>query len=162
MCSLETLYIKKTRFGAVPCDKHCAQYVRMALGGLAPHLFEGLPGPPGPARFQNSTPPNTGQTAFRARHREGDGHQVWFTHVQGPAMKTIMYHLLPTTYYLLPTTYYLLPTTYFLLPTTYYLVPMTYYRYYYLSLTTYCLFPITCYLRPITYYLVYDLLYKFY
>ena len=35
------------------------------VGGFAPHMFEGLPGPPGPARPQKRTPKKSGQTAFR-------------------------------------------------------------------------------------------------
>jgi hypothetical protein len=34
-------------------------------GGEAPHILEGLPGPPGPARPQKGTPKKYGQTAFR-------------------------------------------------------------------------------------------------
>ncbi len=35
------------------------------MGGEAPHMVEGFPGPPGPARPQKRTPTNPGQTAFR-------------------------------------------------------------------------------------------------
>ncbi len=35
------------------------------VGGVAPHLSEGLPGPPVPARPQKDTPKKSGQTAFR-------------------------------------------------------------------------------------------------
>ncbi len=34
------------------------------VGGEAPHIFEGLPEPPGPARPKNA-PKKTGKTAFR-------------------------------------------------------------------------------------------------
>ena len=33
--------------------------------GVAPHILEGFPGPPGPARPQKRTPQKSGQTAFR-------------------------------------------------------------------------------------------------
>ncbi len=35
------------------------------MGGVAPHISEGFPGPPGPARPQNRTPQKSGQIAFR-------------------------------------------------------------------------------------------------
>ncbi len=35
------------------------------VGGFAPHIFEGHPGPPWPARLQKCTPQKYDQTAFR-------------------------------------------------------------------------------------------------
>ncbi len=35
------------------------------VGGFAPHILGGFPGPPGPARLQKRTPNKPSQTAFR-------------------------------------------------------------------------------------------------
>ncbi len=40
------------------------------VGGEAPHIPEGLPGPPGPARHQKRTPKNLSQTVFRYPAKE--------------------------------------------------------------------------------------------
>ena len=45
------------------------------MGGFALHLFEGFPGPPGPARPQKCTPQQSGQSAFKypaEEHKVGD------------------------------------------------------------------------------------------
>ncbi len=45
-------------------------------GGVAPDLFEGRPGPPGPARLQKRTPKNQAKLLFAElwRSRQQNGH----------------------------------------------------------------------------------------
>ncbi len=83
-------------------------------GGEAPHLFEGFPGPPGPARPQKFTPKNLArlpsgtQVAAPSENGTGHRHMKRLVYIIYYILCTMIYYILYTIYYNLYAIYYIL------------------------------------------------------